>query len=377
MGAMPSALRAQVALIALLGVLLIPIGTSSLRGLTHILTCQESAAAPVQHRRCPRTGRRRSTSSTSDRAQPRRQRARPSVCGGLTLDVLDRQRARRTGPTSPSPSPTTASTAGAARCSSSSTTSTSRSTSARSAPARPPPTTFELRLDEGSTYEIEGDLLDRPVAARRGLQVGAGAVGRSSSPGRGWPGAGGCGMPGPSWPRICSSCWRAAICCANSVAWMPWNRPSSQPTSCALAMRSSAPVGAVSGSNGQRQPGQLLLQVGRQRRRQLGDRGVVDLPQALAARLVELGLAHLLEELLDHRADPHHLAGRLHRLVRRLGRSASGTTEGTRTSASSSVAEGSDMAANLSRRAHAPATPARSGTSISSGVSEPWRPTRT
>ena len=46
MGAMPSALRAQVALIALLGVLLIPIGTSSLRGLTHILTCQESAATP-------------------------------------------------------------------------------------------------------------------------------------------------------------------------------------------------------------------------------------------------------------------------------------------------------------------------------------------
>jgi len=24
---------------------------------------------------------------------------------------------------------------------------------------------------------------------------------------------------------------RAAICCANSVVWMPWNRPSSQPTS--------------------------------------------------------------------------------------------------------------------------------------------------
>ena len=44
---MPSALRAQVALIGLLGVLLIPIGTSSLRGLTHILTCREAVAATI------------------------------------------------------------------------------------------------------------------------------------------------------------------------------------------------------------------------------------------------------------------------------------------------------------------------------------------
>ena len=55
--------------------------------------------------------------------------------------------------------------------------------------------------------------------------------------------------PGGSCRRICSSCWRAAICWANSVAWMPWNRPSSQPTSWAWAMRSSASVG-VSSSNG-------------------------------------------------------------------------------------------------------------------------------
>src|SRR3546814_7832459 len=44
--AMPSALRAQVALVGLLAVLLIPIGTSSLRGLTHILTCQDDSATP-------------------------------------------------------------------------------------------------------------------------------------------------------------------------------------------------------------------------------------------------------------------------------------------------------------------------------------------
>jgi hypothetical protein len=43
---MPSALRARVALVGLLAVLLIPIATSSLRGLTHVLTCQEEAATP-------------------------------------------------------------------------------------------------------------------------------------------------------------------------------------------------------------------------------------------------------------------------------------------------------------------------------------------
>ncbi len=46
------------------------------------------------------------------------------------------------------------------------------------------------------------------------LQARRGAGGQ-----RGWP------------PRICSSCTRAAICCANSAVWIPWNRPSSQPTS--------------------------------------------------------------------------------------------------------------------------------------------------
>lgn len=43
---MPSALRSRLALFALLGAFLIPIGMSSLRGLTHVLTCKESAATP-------------------------------------------------------------------------------------------------------------------------------------------------------------------------------------------------------------------------------------------------------------------------------------------------------------------------------------------
>ncbi|MFP5351603.1 MAG: hypothetical protein ACLGIB_03455 [Actinomycetota bacterium] len=43
---MPSALRSRLALFALLGAFLIPIAMSSLRGLTHVLTCKESAETP-------------------------------------------------------------------------------------------------------------------------------------------------------------------------------------------------------------------------------------------------------------------------------------------------------------------------------------------
>ena len=44
-------------------------------------------------------------------------------------------------------------------------------------------------------------------------------------------------------PRISSNCRCACICCVNSVAWIPWKSPSSQPTSCACAMRSSLSLG--------------------------------------------------------------------------------------------------------------------------------------
>src|SRR5882757_7149276 len=57
-------------------------------------------------------------------------------------------------------------------------------------------------------------------------------------------------MPGGRPLRICSSCWRAAICWANSAVWMPWKTPSSQPTSCACAIRSSESEGMLSSVNG-------------------------------------------------------------------------------------------------------------------------------
>ena len=71
---------------------------------------------------------------------------------------------------------------------------------------------------------------------------------------------------------------------------------------------------------------QLLLEVRGQGVGQLGDGALVDLGQPLPARFVERGGPHLLEQRLDHRADPHDLGRRGHRvaseLLRRLvGRS--------------------------------------------------------
>lgn len=44
----PAVLRTAFARVLLLGVFLIPIGLSSLRGLTHVLTCRDQVAAPFQ-----------------------------------------------------------------------------------------------------------------------------------------------------------------------------------------------------------------------------------------------------------------------------------------------------------------------------------------
>jgi hypothetical protein len=42
----PSILRSRIALVVMLGAFLIPIGMSSLRGLTHVLTCRQQVASP-------------------------------------------------------------------------------------------------------------------------------------------------------------------------------------------------------------------------------------------------------------------------------------------------------------------------------------------
>lgn len=45
---MPASLGSRLAVFALFGVLLIPVGLSSLRGLSHTLTCREQVEAPFQ-----------------------------------------------------------------------------------------------------------------------------------------------------------------------------------------------------------------------------------------------------------------------------------------------------------------------------------------
>lgn len=80
--AMPSALRAQIALVGMLACLLIPIGTSSLRGLTHILTCQEASASPFSVV-VPAEGLPLITSSS----QFTRDNPTGELCGGLVLEI--------------------------------------------------------------------------------------------------------------------------------------------------------------------------------------------------------------------------------------------------------------------------------------------------
>ncbi len=84
---MPSALRAQVALMGLLAVLLIPIATSSLRGLTHVLTCRDASATPFTVD-VPEQGPPTISSSTVIERSPDGTVASREVCGGLILDLI-------------------------------------------------------------------------------------------------------------------------------------------------------------------------------------------------------------------------------------------------------------------------------------------------
>ena len=83
---MPSALRSQVALLALLAVMLIPIGTSSLRGLTHILTCQDDDDTPFSID-VPADGPPVISSSAVIERNPDGTVQTGEICGGLILDL--------------------------------------------------------------------------------------------------------------------------------------------------------------------------------------------------------------------------------------------------------------------------------------------------
>jgi hypothetical protein len=81
---MPLTLRGRAALFALFAIFLIPIGMSSLRGLTQVVTCSERAAAPftleIAEGRPPVVV----TSSRVEAGEP------TGLCGGLAVDLRAR-----------------------------------------------------------------------------------------------------------------------------------------------------------------------------------------------------------------------------------------------------------------------------------------------
>jgi hypothetical protein len=76
----PSILRSRLGLAALVAAFLIPIALSSLRGLTHVLTCQERVRTPFTLI-IPGRGAPEAVTST------RIQRDEADICGGLSLDL--------------------------------------------------------------------------------------------------------------------------------------------------------------------------------------------------------------------------------------------------------------------------------------------------
>lgn len=78
---MPPSLRSRVALLVLLGTFLIPVVTSSLRGLTHVLACADEAEIPFTLITPPAGDPVIVSSRTITRGEPE------GVCGGLVLDM--------------------------------------------------------------------------------------------------------------------------------------------------------------------------------------------------------------------------------------------------------------------------------------------------
>jgi hypothetical protein len=156
----PSALRAQVALIGLLAVLLIPIGTSSLRGLTHVLTCRERSATPFSLD-VPADGPPVISSSTVIERGADGEEVSREVCGGLTLDLLIGSRVEdRAEVTLAIANGTDFGWHGSVQLLFDSTpipVDIGKIDAGATATE-----TFELRLDAGRSYEIEGNLLIGP-----------------------------------------------------------------------------------------------------------------------------------------------------------------------------------------------------------------------
>ncbi|MGH2706044.1 MAG: hypothetical protein ACRDJ4_13425 [Actinomycetota bacterium] len=81
---MPPLLRSRLAAIAMIGIFLIPVGFSTLRGLTHTLACEEQSDTPFT---LTLRERQRPILTTSTRLARGEERG---VCGGLLLDLRAR-----------------------------------------------------------------------------------------------------------------------------------------------------------------------------------------------------------------------------------------------------------------------------------------------
>jgi len=78
---MVSSTRARIALAALLGIFLIPLFTSSLNGLTHVLTCEAGTSSSFTVEASDTGPPVVSSSAVLSKGQD------PTLCGGLTLDM--------------------------------------------------------------------------------------------------------------------------------------------------------------------------------------------------------------------------------------------------------------------------------------------------
>lgn len=80
---LPTSLRARVAVVTLLGIFLIPFATSTLRGLTHVLSCTDEVSATLSVDTTDDTN----TVLLGADTVTREEAADPTLCGGLVVDL--------------------------------------------------------------------------------------------------------------------------------------------------------------------------------------------------------------------------------------------------------------------------------------------------
>jgi hypothetical protein len=82
---MPAILRSRLALLTLMGAFLIPIGMSSLRGLTHVLVCEKEVKQPFTMI-VTASGEPQILSSTRLTREPQAPPTGRGICGGLLIE---------------------------------------------------------------------------------------------------------------------------------------------------------------------------------------------------------------------------------------------------------------------------------------------------